>query len=186
MKATLHRTFGLALLAIVGLSACTDDAETTYAKGIKAFLRIDNLTGAPLLRAALQSPGMFCTITTKGVLHTVTAPDGRTNQLTLTAVEQSYGRTESICGFIVGTPSVPDRNGLQLPVAFDLACPNCFAEDLVSKPLAFLPHTPVVVGCGRCGRNYDLENLGSPVGIKGRPLYRYHVAGDADRLVIQN
>lgn len=175
------------LLACCSLAACTDDAESPYETEHKAFLRIDDLTGAPLLRAALQSPGMFCTITTNNARHTITAPDGRTNTLNLTAVEQSYGRTESICGFIVGMPSVPDMNGTWYNIAFDLACPNCFHEDLISKPLVFSSATSATVECRRCGHIYDLENRGMVIaGEKNRQLCRYHVRYEGNRLEIQN
>ncbi|MCH5181271.1 MAG: hypothetical protein J1F06_01445 [Prevotellaceae bacterium] len=175
------------LLACCSLAACTDDAESPYAKGIKAFLRIDDLTGAQLLRAALQSPGTFCTITTNNARHTVTAYNGQTNQLNITAVEQSYGRTESICGFIAGTPSVPDMNGTWYNIAFDLACRNCYENDELYLRIALAFDSPVTVRCRRCSRIYDLENLGIVIsGEAGRPLFRYRIFYDGVRLVIQN
>lgn len=166
--------------------ACTDDVESIYAKGLKAFFRLDDLTGTQSLRAALQSPGTFCTVKTEGLRNVITDARGRTEYINRTAAEQKYGKTVCIRGFIVGTPSVPDLSGLQhYNIAFELACPGCYKEYIWEIELAF--STPSAVHCRRCGRTYDLENSGVvTAGPAGRPLFRYHIAYDGLRLVIQN
>lgn len=180
-------TLFTSLLAAAALlvSACTDDIDGTYAKGQKAFIRIDDLTGLPALRAALQSPGLFCTLRLEGARYAVTDAQGKQQYKNLTAAEQNYGRVECIAGFIVGTPAIPDMNGQFIAVAYELACPNCWEEASIQRSLAFAE--PTSAQCSRCHRTYDLDNLGAvTAGASGKRLYRYPLYYNGQGLVVRN
>ena len=49
----------------------------------------------------------------------------------------AYGRPECLAGFVIGTPSLPDLNMGQQPVAYDLVCPTCYQHDLIQRSLDF-------------------------------------------------
>lgn len=167
------------------LTACSSDVENLYAN-IRAFFRFSPVTQVPCLHMALNNPGGFCTITFPNGKYRFEGNDGNSyGPLMPTAVDQ-YGRPESIAGFIVGTPSIPDLSGNHYNVAFDLACPNCYTNDAIQRSLSLGATT---VSCSRCARSYDLNNGGIVcAGNGGRSLYRYRISyvPSTGLLLIQN
>lgn len=178
------------LKAVVGLCvsagvACSGDVQGEYTRH-HAFFRYPNVNTTPELRTALGSPGMFCKITFPAAYYLFTDADGKFTQVNRTSLD-AYGQPMFIAGFLVGTPSIPDFSGNFVPVAYDLACPNCFSESAIQRALDFT--APLEMKCGRCGREYDLNNSGVVTdGEKGRPLFRYRMsyAQAQGMLVIQN
>ena len=75
----------------------------------------------------------------------------------VTALE-AYNRPEMIAGFIVGTSDTPDLSGTLQPVAYELACPNCYTKDYVERQLVFQDR--LTMHCTRCNRSYSLRNGG--------------------------
>lgn len=167
------------------LAACSSDVENLYAN-IRAFFRFSPVTQVPCLHMALNNPGGFCTITFPNGKYRFEGNDGNSyGPYQPTAVDQ-YGRPESIAGFIVGMPAIPDLGGNHYNVAFDLACPNCYSNDAIQRSLTLSATT---VFCRRCGRRYDLNNGGIvSAGDGGRSLYRYRITYEpaTGLLLIQN
>ena len=105
----------------------------------------------------------------------------------VTALE-AYNRPEMIAGFIVGTSDTPDLSGALQPVAYELACPNCYTKDYVERQLVFQDR--LTLHCTRCNRSYSLRNGGIVVaGEAGLKLFKYRIQGysrDNDVLIINN
>jgi len=178
------RYCALSLLLCALTTACADEVESLYAN-IRAFFRFSPVTQVPGLRAALNSPGMFCTISFSNGKYIFDTGDGNPFVYTPTAIDQ-YGTPECVSGFIVGMPNIPDLNGNFYNIAFDLVCPNCYSTDAVQRSLT-LQSTDAV--CGRCKRHYGLNNGGIvTAGKGGRGLYRYPVTYNSgtDLLLIRN
>ncbi len=186
MKKRLHHLLTAGGLIVAGLlsTACGEDVENLYS-GVRAFFRFTPVTAAPPLNTALNNPGMFCTVTfARGQYH-FTLSDGTSVPYSPTQIDQ-YGKPEYIAGFIVGTPALPDLSGNFRIAAYDLACPNCWSDNSITRALTF--SSPTVMTCGRCHRNYDLNNDGmaSDGAGSGRKLLRYRVTYSQNTLVIQN
>jgi len=176
---------GLCLIAAGLCTACGDDTENLYAN-TPAFFRFQPVTAAQPLYTALNSPGMFCTITFTSSHYVFTGPDLSTAAYPRTAAEE-YGKPYYISGFIVGLPAIPDMQGNLACAAYDLACPNCDTYDQITRPLAFENGT--TMSCPRCHRLYDLNSGGIvSSGDGGRSLYRYRIAYSVanNTLVIHN
>ena len=76
----------------------------------------------------------------------------------------------------MGKSSIPDMN-LQYPlVAYDLACPNCYEQSLITRPLILEADEKLT--CSRCHRSYNLKDDGNICqGDAGEPLKRYRTVG---------
>ncbi len=175
----------VALAACVA-TACSDSVDNLYAS-IRAFFRYDNVTASHQLYTALNNPGEFCTITLRNSVIYFTDADGRSSQGNLSATE-SYGKTQCVAGFIVGTPSVPDLNGSTSPRAYDLVCPTCYERNAIQRSLQFDGREQVK--CSRCGRTYSLQTGLQNGGEEGVSLlYRYRMSYSSSAsgtLVINN
>lgn len=165
-------------------SCSSDDVEDTYSR-YRAYFRYDNVmtAAAAPLHNALTGIGDFCSVYTAGnylYLQTATTA-AQPIPLNDVAYYQSF---IAISGFIIGRTNVPDMTtGELVLVAFDLACPNCYHDDDVSKRLALQENG--VVYCSRCKRTYDLNNLGLiSSGERGRKLERYHIAYNGSTTVL--
>lgn len=175
----------VALLAAVLLAGCTEDVENTYTS-VRAFFRFTPVTSVHQLNTALNNPGMFCSVTFNPQSYVFTDSEGNATSVNRTALDL-YGTPVFICGFIVGTPSLPDVNGNFYNVAYDLVCPNCYHDDAIQRSLAFSDREEVT--CNRCRRSYTLSNGGLVrSGESGRSLLRYRLTYSAaqNTLVIQN
>ncbi len=185
MSSPIRYTLGLLLIAAAALTSCEQDVENIYSN-IRAFFRFSPVTAAPQLNAALNNPGMFCTVTFTNTHYVFTDSEGRSTPVARTALD-AYGRPEFVEGFIIGMPSLPDANSNFYNVAFDLVCPNCYTDDAIRRRLAFSSLESMT--CSRCSRTYNLNNNGYVVsGDKGRHLYRYRLSYSQPQnaVVIQN
>lgn len=172
-----------ALLLGLGLAACSDDTQDLYAHH-RAFFKYSPVAAVQPLYTALNNPGQFCAVTFETSHIRFASPTGQGQTVLRTAAE-AYGKPESIAGFVVGTPSVPDLNLQYLPLAFDLACPACYEEALITKQLQFAG--PEALSCGRCHRTYNLQNAGTLSQGEGTwRLFRYQVSYANDAVVIIN
>lgn len=164
-------------------TACTGEADDLYAHH-RAFFKYAPVVSVHQLYTALNNPGMFCRITFGTSTISFTAPDGSSTPVQRTATE-AYSRPEYVAGFVAGTPSVPDLNMRFTPVAYDLACPACYEQNLVTRSLSFSGNE--TLACPRCQRSYDLCNGGIATTGEGKwRLYRYQLSYANDLVVIIN
>lgn len=185
----MKKIFALLLPLLFLLTACTgDDVDTLYAN-MRAFFRFSPVTSATPLYTAVNNPGMFCSVTySKNQFH-FTGSDGQTATTNATDVT-AYGAPQYICGFVIGTPAVPDLSTGTAVMAFDLVCPNCYDDKSLNLTLSFSGTRALMCNSSRgCGRVYDLDNGGrvsSSAG--GRALFRYRVtySSSSNLLLIQN
>lgn len=187
-----HRSLITILLGIVFLvlTGCESDAEYTYSR-YKAFFRFSPVTAAPSsLYPALNNPGEWCYVTLGGSYYNFKSSTGKTDTYPKTAIEQ-YGTTVWFNGLLVGTPMVPEINGLFAPICYDLICPNCYENGGIKRSIRI---TDTALGhaiCDRCKRVYDLHNSGIVIdgfseGSTNVKLYRYHCQYGNDTFVVQN
>lgn len=151
------------------LASCADDIEDLYAPWSARFVFNLVNTTAPL-RSALTDAGQFCIITFPNGKYLFKGSDGKEVPYTPTATFgyiKPYGYRS---GFVVGCPAVLDFRG-QTTVAYELACPNCYDNSEITRPLHFSSIS--TLQCARCGCVYDLNNAGNEQHGKSRALYRY-------------
>lgn len=180
----------MALLGVgCGLTGC-DDEEDLYAHE-RAFFRFTPVTGVAPLLTALNNPGRFCRITIGTSTFDFLDAEGRSQSYPQTALI-AYGKPECIGGFVVGTASLPDLDMQYRPVAYELACPNCYEDNMLQIATSFKGLE--ALRCHRCHRVYDLANGGIVTEDKddptapttGRRLYRYRMTYQNDLLLIMN
>lgn len=172
---------GWLLATLLFCCGCSDDVQSEYSHH-RAFFRFPMVSTTPQLLTALNNPGMFCTITFPPQVYRFSDADGRSTDVQRTALE-AYGKPIFIAGFLVGTPAL----GSGMPVAYDLVCPFCYENAYIQHSIRFKDDH--LMECGRCGRQYDLNNNGIiSKGGNGSPLYKYHISyNPAQNLVmIQN
>lgn len=151
------------------MASCADDIEDLYAPWSVRFVFNQVNTTAPLL-SALNNPGQFCQITFPNGKYLFKDHDGNEVSYTPTATF-GYSRPDGFrSGIIVGSPAIPDFTG-QSRVAYELACPNCYDNSEITRPLHFSSIS--TLQCARCGCVYDLNNAGNEQHGKSRALYRY-------------
>ncbi|MBP3773912.1 MAG: hypothetical protein ILA34_01020 [Bacteroidaceae bacterium] len=182
-RLSLTLSFLLALLTFV---ACGDgDVQTTFARR-RAYFRYEKVEVAFPLSTALNGPGRYCNIYLEGNDIVFASLTGTfRDPITAKAQYQSY---LSVDGFIVGQSNVPDmKTGTLLHLCFDRACPNCYEGSSITRPVTLQENGRA--HCSRCGRTYDLNNLGIIIeGEKGIKLYRYRVyySGGSTLLINNN
>lgn len=157
-----------------GCLGCADDVESVYSN-YRAFFRYSYVSTTSSLYSALNSPGMFCSITfPPSGKYVFTLHNGVQDSYTPTAMD-GYVRPEYIAGFIVGTPQIPDLNSQFFQVAYDLVCPSCYELTYIQRSLRLTEDGHAE--CTGCHRSYDLNNGGIIVqGEPGHKLIRYHIA----------
>ena len=141
------------------LASCADDIEDLYAPWSVRFVF-----------SALNNPGQFCQITFPNGKYLFKDCDGKEVTYTPTATSSYYKPYGFLSGIIVGSPAIPDFTG-QTTVAYELACPNCYDNSEIRRPLHFSSIS--TLQCARCGCVYDLNNAGNEQHGKSRALYRY-------------
>ncbi len=173
---------------LVAAAGCSGDVDNTYSSEA-AFFRFTPVTAASPLYSALNNPGVFCSVKLKSVVYHFSLADGKNSSTyTATALMQSYGRPVWGAGMIVGTLSVPEISGSTSPVAYELACPACYAASSLQIALTFSGTEELT--CSRCARVFDLANSGIEKGgaKDATHLLRYRLtyAKDRDMVVVQN
>lgn len=165
----------LIAMGMLLLSSCANDIENRYAHE-RAFLKFSPVTGVAPLNSAVNSQGEFCTIRMGTNQFIFCGTNGKEVPFPITAEIKAYGQPECIVGFVVGKSSIPDMN-LQYPlVAYDLACPNCYEQSLITR--ALILEADEKLTCSRCHRSYNLKDDGNICqGDAGEPLKRYRTVG---------
>lgn len=176
----------LVLLTTLVLCGCSnDDAYTKYSHYKASFSYTMVTTTAPLY-TALTGPGQFCTIHLTPQKQLVFSSPTQTQSVNVAAIAQ-YQSFVCLSGFIVGMANQPEvgMDGLGI-VCYELACPNCYHVDAVSRNLTLRENG--MVYCQRCKRTYNLNAQGIiSQGEAGRPLERYHILYDnANNMSIYN
>lgn len=186
MKKFLLR-ISLLLVSAVCMCGCSSDDGTysTYSHYKASFSYTNVLTTAPL-KNSLVSPGEFCTIrlTLNKRLLFKSLYQTEEKDVTAAAYYQSF---KCLSGFIAGLANVPDPDKIDLTnVCYDLACPNCFKDDAISRDLTL--QESGYAYCPRCKRKYNLNMQGLVCGgSAGKPLERYHIHYDgANTMTIYN
>lgn len=170
--------FLLLLLSVVG---CTNQAENYYAS-LPAFFRVQYVQTIPPLNAALNSMGEFATITQRNNVY-IYSNTTTSLQRPITDADRNY---LGLSGFIVGLPNIPPLgSSASQVVCYDLACPNCYEEQVVTREMKL--QTGGTCKCSMCQRTYDLNNQGYvSSGSPGKSLYRYRVYFQNNTLLINN
>lgn len=161
------------LIALISIISCAE-ADTTYYRGARVNFSYSYTNTIPELNSALGSYGEFCTIRSDGSNFIFTGLKGSTTR-PFTAIETRVHPALGLSGLIVGLPNIPELGADQPRVmAFDLSCP-CYEEFDTTRNLTLFAGGQA--SCTRCGRTYDLNNLGIVIkGSSGRNLYRYHAS----------
>ncbi len=163
------------LAAALLLPSCNAQYEFS---GYPCYFIFDNTASrSALLATAMNpmSPGIFCHITVSGsYFRFETNVSDQTETVAMTAVDQSrtieLGAYNS-SGIIVGYGNLDAEF-----FAYDTQCPNCY-------PNTFLPQYALTMDsggkarCGKCSREYDMNNRGIVVsGENGDKMIRYRAS----------
>lgn len=171
--------FFVALLLLLG--ACAGQTEQFYAN-LPARFRVQFVQTIPPLNAALNSMGEFATITQRTNVY-IYSNTKTSIQRPVTDADRNY---MGLSGFIVGLPNIPPiGSSVSQVVCYDLACPNCYEEQVVTREMQLQAGGKCY--CRLCQRTYDLNNQGYVAGgTPGRSLYRYRVVYQSNTLLINN
>lgn len=172
-----------AVLAVMATACDSDTVESKYSKYRASFSLSPINTIAPL-NSALTSYGTFCTITADANHYYF-----RSLENSFTVNRDAFAAYKTyICigGFVVGRSSQTELGTGEYPVVcYDLACPNCYHEDMIAKNMSL--ESGGRVSCSRCSRTYDLNNEGVVVsGSKGKKLERYRISYSSTTIMIAN
>lgn len=182
----IYKIVGTILLTLpIMLVSCVEDIDGVYARH-RAFFRYQYVSTTPPLYAALNNPGMWCTISFPQRVYRFTLLDGTSYDHPTTALD-TYTPPECISGFMVGKPNIPDFSGNFPIIAYDRVCPTCFEQAAIQRELSLSSEGKA--HCTRCHCEYDLNNGGLLLrGGPGENLYRYHInyAPQQNIMLIQN
>lgn len=177
----LRRIFSLLVMLLVTVSC--DKAENTYSN-LAARFTVDQVISIAPLRISCESKGEFCLIYMGGsnfVFKSFTNEQPRP----ITDLDRQKGFIMGLAGFIVGQPPIPDDSNPM--VCYDAACPNCYADQMVTKRLKLISND--MAQC-TCGREYNLSDHGYVKNAKDgdRRLIRYRAVYQraTDILIINN
>ena len=176
----------LVLLLALACGAC--EGDYTYSRRYACqFLLKYELHSTSLVFAAVKSPGMYVSVTTKGdgrttvryVYVTSNEKGAPTETIAIRNDDENYrvyqlGRSNDT-GLIIGCTNF---NG---PVAYDRSCPNC--ESL--ETLEFSGNRQQV-SCQHCGRTYLLDTGGIVSGEPGEALLLYGCRFNGSWLEVSN
>ena len=158
------------------LATCSNGEANSKYCNIRARLSIDNVLQAPVLHAACESTGEYCTITSDGQKLIFTNAAGKTSSINIAALSDYAGFNMGLSsGYIVGRLTIPEMGEDNVRVVcFDHACANCYQDYNITKPLVL--QTSGYAFCRNCNRTYNLNDCGNlSDGPAGRTLYRYRV-----------
>ena len=151
---------------------------------LPARLIIENVLQAPVLFVSCESMGEYCTIKSDGQRILITNAAGNTDIINIIGEQHNYYL--GLSGLIIGKLSIPEIGEDRLRVVcFDCACPNCYQNYNITKPLVL--QTTGYANCNNCGRTYNLNDCGTiSDGPAGSSLYRYRVSYIGNTLIINN
>lgn len=169
------------VVLLLSLLSCTGQTEQFYAN-LPARFRVQYVQTIPPLNAALNSMGEFATITQRTNVYIYSNIQTST-QRPITDADRNY---MGLSGFIVGKPNIPPLGSdVSQVVCYDLACPNCYEEQVVTREMQLQSGGKCY--CRLCQRTYDLNNQGYVTnGSSGKSLYRYRVTYQNNTLLINN
>lgn len=180
----IRRGSFLCLLVLL-LASCKHGETNSKYSNFRTRLTIDNVMRAPVLYTACESMGEFCSITSDGSHFFFTNAAGTSSRIDIMAENSYSGYTMGLnSGYIVGRLSIPEigENEVRV-VCFDRACPNCYQNYNITKPLTL--QTGGYARCAKCLRTYNLNDCGTlSDGPSGRNLFRYRVSYYSDRGVL--
>lgn len=185
IRSSIRNIFAsLSLLTVLatGVTSCSGDADFTYSS-LPARFVFENVFQAPVLNVACNSMGEFCSITSDGKQFIFKGSSREPSYVPLTAINGYSGFYLGLSGLIVGLPDRPEMGKTESQVVcFDLACPNCYRDYNITKPLVLQAGGNAT--CNSCKRTYELNNAGyCPTGKK---LERYRVSFLNNTLVVSN
>lgn len=161
----------ISLLSVLFVcTSCSNEADDAYAHE-RAFLKFPYANDVAPLFTALNNNGQWCCIelgTSSFIFKTFT----QSGSYPYTSEIKNYGQPQCVAGFVVGKSSLPDMN-MQYPVmAYDLVCPVCYSQHLVTRKLTL--SAPEQLTCTKCKHTFDLSNSG--LSSDGNRLLRYRTA----------
>lgn len=161
----------ISLLSVLFVcTSCSNEADDAYAHE-RAFLKFPYANDVAPLFTALNNSGQWCCIElgTSGFLFKTFTQSG---SYPYTSEIKNYGQPQCVAGFVVGKSSLPDMN-MQYPVmAYDLVCPVCYSQHLITRKLTL--SAPEQLTCTKCKHTFDLSNSG--LSSDGNRLLRYRTA----------
>lgn len=172
--------FFVALLLL--LASCAGQTEQFYAN-LPARFRVQYVQTIPPLSAALNGMGEFATITQRTNVYIYSNTQASVSSPMTANDKYNY---MGLSGFIVGKPNIPPLGSdVSQVVCYDLACPNCYEEQVVTREMQLQAGGKCY--CRLCQRTYDLNNQGYVTsGTSGKSLYRYRVTYQNNTLLINN
>lgn len=171
-------------LLLLSLTGCNGVKTESFYARMPARFRVDQTQTIPPLHAALTGMGEFATITQRVRTYVYTSLKTSTSR-NMTAVDEKNNYL-GLSGLVVGLPSIPPLGSpVSVVVCYDLACPNCYENDVVAREMKL--QTGGKIHCARCGRVYDLNNQGYvSSGSPGRALFRYRTSYANRTLIVNN
>jgi len=169
---------------------CRDEVTNNKYCKLPARFSFNPVNSISQLYSSCESQGEWCSIVLSNQKLYFTKCTGSQGVANLTALSGYTGFYMGLCGFIVGKPFMNEL-GYEYPVitCYDLACPNCYQEQTVTRKLTLLEGGLAICknGSNPCHRTYNLENQGIVIdGKAGRALYRYRVLYGNNTLSVNN
>lgn len=170
------------VVLLLSLLSCAGQTEQFYAN-LPARFRVQYVQTIPPLSAALNGMGEFATITQRTNVYIYSNTQASVSSPMTANDKYNY---MGLSGFIVGKPNIPPLGSdVSQVVCYDLACPNCYEEQVVTREMQLQAGGKCY--CRLCQRTYDLNNQGYVTsGTPGKSLYRYRVTYQNNTLLINN
>ena len=158
------------LSVLLVCTSCSNEADDAYAHE-RAFLKFPYANDVAPLFTALNNNGQWCCIElgTSGFIFKTFTQSG---SYPYTSEIKNYGQPQCVAGFVVGKSSLPDMNMRYPVMAYDLACPVCYSQHLITRKLTL--SAPEQLTCTKCKHTFDLSNSG--LSSDGNRLLRYRTA----------
>lgn len=171
-------------------TGCRDEVVSNKYCKLPARFSFNPVNSISQLYSSCESQGEWCSIVLSNKKLYFTKYTGSQGVANLTALNGYTGFYMGLSGFIVGKPFTPELGSdYSVVTCYDLACPNCYIEQTVTRRLTLLEGGYAVCqsGSNPCHRKYNLENIGTVCeGKPGKNLYRYRVFYGGNTLSINN
>jgi len=180
----------LMMAVMLMTEACGEGIVANKYSSLPARFSFNPVNSISQLYSSCESQGEWCTIILSNKKFYFTKASGSQGQANQTAQDNYSYFIMGLSGFIVGLPNVPEL-GMDYPVltCYDLACPNCYAEQSVARRLTLQEggFATCQSGSNPCRRTYNLNGEGIvSSGEAGKSLYRYRVYYGNNTLSINN